>query len=527
VFKLFTSLSAVDNRFSDTAVGVISKADLNAGFYLPVSMLVPLSVFAVSLVFCMISTALAFRHKRRIRRTARLPKPPKHSSLFPSSPLCYSVLSVVRGRARSIVVPALAAVMTVFLATVAYSADSGEQRINEIYAGTVIRGHITDLSGKMTQNLTVSPGQLDRLSESGYFDNISPTMKDYYMYLGVAKYADGRPANEITFKMPSGFALATFIDNFYTNPYAVFTRNLDLTPGFITQSIAIDWIEGYDKNKFVLQEWEGTIPCIVTQRFAEEKGVGKGDVIRMILTAEINKLGKFNIIDANIVGICESAPAGNDKIYFPLPETGIGNVSLSPTLENSILSSTVLSPERFFLIFGGRNFSSVYFTLRSAFEINTVKNYLYDAGYSCTGNTGKLRMSVQLEDKQFYENLRPALQQMQYMNMLFPLLFAISASAGIAVSFLMTGARREEIAIKRGLGTSKKRTFLSLFCESALLSALGATTGWLLFIIISQSAGLRLYICLPGFILFYLAGTALSVFMLCRAKVSELLRNKE
>jgi ABC-type lipoprotein release transport system permease subunit len=526
VLRLFSSLSETDNRFSNTSVGVIIDSRFSAGFSLPVSIFVPLSVFAVSLVFCIISSSAAFDRKKKskTRRAARLPKPPKRSSLLPPSPFRYSLLSIRRGRMRSLAVPALAAVMTVFLCTVAYSADAGERRISEIYSDTVIRGHITDLSGKMTRNISVNARQLETLAESGYFDNISPSVADSYMYLGVAQYADGGKAEEINFTMPSGFALSTFIDNFYLNPAAVFTKSLSMAQGFTSSGMSVIWGTGYGPEDFSTPDWVGNIPCIVTKKFADEKKVTQGDIIRIILTGNLNKLGKFNIVDAAIAGICENAAAGtgSETIWFPLVNT-LERVSLPPSEESALLSGTTLTPEHFLLIFGGRNYSSVYFTLRDAAEINAVKQYLADSGYSYTGHVGTIRMSVQLEDKQFYENLRPVRQQTQYMNLLFPLLFAVSAAVGTAVSALMIGARREEIAVMRGTGATCTRTFLSFFGESAILAVTGAAAGWLLFLPSAVYSGPRLCICMPGFILCYLAGAAVSVTSTCRKKIMNII----
>ena len=97
---------------------------------------------------------------------------------------------------------------------------------------------------------------------------------------------------------------------------------------------------------------------------------------------------------------------------------------------------------------------------------------------------------------------------------------------GFIISWLMTYSRRKEFALMRGFGAGKRRVFASFFLEQAILSITGCLAGCLaLFRLYAGGASQPL--AAAAYLVCYLLGTAISILIIGKTNLMELLSVRE
>ena len=94
------------------------------------------------------------------------------------------------------------------------------------------------------------------------------------------------------------------------------------------------------------------------------------------------------------------------------------------------------------------------------------------------------------------------------------------------VSWLMFFSRMPEFALLRGFGAGKRRVFASFFQEQAILSLSGCLLGCAAFFRL-YAGGIIQPLAVAAYLICYLLGTAVSVLMIGRADLMELLTVRE
>ena len=93
---------------------------------------------------------------------------------------------------------------------------------------------------------------------------------------------------------------------------------------------------------------------------------------------------------------------------------------------------------------------------------------------------------------------------------------------GFIISWLMTFSRQREFALMRGFGTKKRQVFASFFLEQAILCLVGCLAGcaalfWL------HAGGITQPLAAAAYLICYLLGTAVSILIIRKTNLMELL----
>ena len=93
---------------------------------------------------------------------------------------------------------------------------------------------------------------------------------------------------------------------------------------------------------------------------------------------------------------------------------------------------------------------------------------------------------------------------------------------GFIISWLMTYSRRREFALMRGFGAKKRRVFASFFFEQAMLSFTGCLAGCAALFGL-YAGGITQPLAVASYLACYLLGTAVSILMIGKTDLMELL----
>ena len=116
------------------------------------------------------------------------------------------------------------------------------------------------------------------------------------------------------------------------------------------------------------------------------------------------------------------------------------------------------------------------------------------------------------------------------MNLLkgyLPFLFLIVLLTGYVVPHLLLQGRREEYAVMRALGTSKKRCILLFFSEHILLAAFGGGLGAIAGVAAGAAKIRHAGLIWVIFLVCYLLGAAAAMWMFGRISIAAVLARRD
>ncbi len=545
-YSFVSELQSVDLRYSSGYLGVAKDFTPIPVSSVPIAILVATLVFLLALGFCLYFAERTI--SGRVMQTkvhSQNHRPPKHSSTAGKGALRYSMLSIRRNGARTLVVPALAVVMLMFVATLLSTLASYATAEQTLYETTTLRGYCTTMAGKYAGNLLIHNKYVQQLIDMDYLDDITVTYHKRYSYLGIARKQDGTDGGAVQVPAPSnGFALENLMNELATAPYVVFTNNVVEAPEFYFSEFTGEFLADYGESVFAEQNWTEPV-CIVSTQFMASNDIALGDTIRIYVrngtsysSSDVNE-SAFVGLELKVVGSFYRQ-ASEDYIYCPL---SAGVLELDGLLEGETADYgryssfghmrrwnpdvTLLAPQELVDTLLDESYvASFSFTLKDARQLTEFKDALEEVGFSGPEKDRDIRVSVTIEDKDFMESISSISQRSTYMEILYPVLLVLVCTIGVIASFLMINSRREEIAIMRGLGTQKKRIFLTFFYEQLFLLAAGMLIGVVVWISFGNAAQLEkpdlyaFYVC-------YTLGAGIALFLQNRKSAISILSEKE
>ncbi len=538
-------LYSIDRRYSEAAMGVVREAvgALEAPMWPPMAAFG--FVFICSVVLCCIFLGQSRRSStpRRGRLKVRVPR--EGSSTAGRGALRFALLSARRGGWRSAAVPAAALALSLLLGILAMGVEGWSSQTEALYANTEIRANFVSSNGRSSRGLTIDAETLRELYKSGLVEDMGYSMTwNYWTPEDMPAFGTGAFAEE---SRKSWIA---------SQPYIVAANYLSAAPEFVHSSLPpkVTYLDGWDESflqqteqvsvlkstRFPVysgrygfsyleaEEEAAVIPCLVSRRYLAEKGLNIGDVfsVRTVIQIPTHEMEVAPIL--RIVGAFEPAGA-DDNIYVPAaywmdPRWIMGEEDLLGANERVDIKFTDYeSRDKYFYFFS--RLSTCSFTLTDARELETLRDFLADAGFSQVGDLGKIRSAVLLHDQNFVETLGGLGRYIAFSRILFPVLFALVAVLGFVISWLMVNSRRMEFAILRGLGASRSRVFFSFFTEQFLLCLAGCIVSAV--ILLAAGGSFSVLLAIAVFLACYLAGAALSVFAVGRTKLMSLLSERE
>jgi len=545
-YSFVSELQSVDLRYSSGYLGITKNFTPVPVASVPLAVLVAALVFLLALGFCLYFAKRTISGKvMQTRAHTRTQRPPKHSSTAGKGAARYSMLSIRRSGARTLVVPALAVVMLLFVATLLATLASYRTAEQTLYDTTTLRGYCTTMTGKYAGNLLIKNKYVQQLIDMDYLDDLAITYHKRYRYLGVVQKQDETDGDAAAVPAPNnGFTLTNLLNQLANAPYIVFTNNIAEAPEFYFSQFTYEFLPGYDESAFADQAWSQPV-CAVSTQFMEDNGIQLGDTIRVYVVNGTSYSGSdvndpaFVGLDMKVIGSFYRQ-ASEDYIYCPLSggvleldglqddeSADYGRYNTFGHLRRWNKDVTALTPQELIDVLLDESYvASFSFTLKDARQLTEFKDALEDVGFSGPKQDRDIRVAVTIEDKDFVESVSSIAQRSAYMEILYPVLLTLVCAVGLIASFLMINSRREEIAVMRGLGTQKKRIFLTFFYEQLILLAAGlliSVVVWLSFGDAAQLGKPDLY----AFFACYALGAGTALILQNRKSAISILSEKE
>ena len=406
---------------------------------------------------------------------------------------------------RTAAAPAVLAVMLALISVLAYYRQTGEEQMDQLTRETDIAGYFMTVNGKQIDTVGVTQQVAAALADSGYFSEMEGTYIREFHYKLVEDAENWQP-EELS---PYGYERR--IREADSLPWMVFTTDLSAVREFFyVETPNVRWLEGYGEEflkmgeEQALLEQEQGFPCLASEEMLAENGLNLGD--SFWIEDHLSSL----LVKARAVGSYEGG-GQFANLYFPFV-LGYGS-----SWENFLNLEEAAEQ---------KELDSLRFHVKDAKNLRNVKDFLAELGLSQKGQYGEIRKTVVLEDMDYQKSMLQLSERLQYLDLLYPALLALSAAISFALSYLLVLGRKQEMAMMRGMGSGAARAFFSLFAEQVFLCLAGGGGFLLLWRVFRPvtgeilAGGLAVMLC-------YLAGAAVSAAWMNRGKAAVILSEKE
>lgn len=531
------SLYAADLRYSEAMIGVTRGEIGTAAAPLWPAVAAGCGVFAVALILCVLFLRQAQRQSAPTRGKLSVRVPRGGTSTAGSGAPRFAMLSAKRGGWRSAVVPAAALLLSLLLGMLAAGTQGWDREIDRLYDETVIQGQVVSSNGRSYSSLTVSAQNARTLWQSGMLEDISVSLGwHYWLYEEMPDFSDSSFGEE---------SRAAWIAR---QPELVALDSLSAAPEFYyVGRPEIQWLDGWDESFLAGSEYysilrtmvfgrgaktvggEETLvyPCLASQSFLDAHGLELGDGMAIMISLDINRNSYDLFIPLTVVGsFVQTGPKAN--LYVPLSfwcdRTWITGEELP--FDQRVIQYPSTEEERDAYVFSATSFQTCRFSLASAVDLESFRDYLVEQNFSQVGKLMRNRTTILLRDQTFTETVGGLGRYISFSRILFPVLLVVVCLLGFVISWLMINGRRMEFAIMRGLGAPRGRVFASFFLEQGALCLLGCAVCCVLLLLL-PGGGTARWLAVAGFLACYLAGCALAVLVVGRTKLIDLLSERE
>lgn len=501
-------------RYSETSLGIAKETAFDPQIPLWPGLLAAFGIIVLALLFCLLFLRLARRGRTRKRGKSRVHVPHGRTSVQGRGGLRFALLSIRRNGWRSLAVVLVSLMLTVTVLVLGGMYQGWQNALDDALENTHIDGMVVSLNGRYYSGLVLSENDVRLLLSTEGVDSVSVSFGyHYWVPEDMPGFTSGEHASahrqEWIDKQPEMVTLNSLVaakEFYYTDP-------------------AVTWLEGWDETMLgetgftpiVLRDpdkaEEASIPAVCSTAFLESHGKTLGDEIAVTVQADYGYYRWDVPAVLRVVGSYVQQDA-RAQAYVPLscylpPERLTGSEDPFGIDERALFT-----------------FRTCRFRLASARELDTVRARLRSSGFSAVGAISANRTTLLLRDAAFLklkEGMERNITMGQVMSAVISLLIV---TLGFIISWLMTYSRRKEFALMRGFGARKRRVFASFFLEQAILSITGCLAGCLVLFRL-YAGGTAQPLAVAAYLFCYLLGTAVSILIIGKTNLMELLTVRE
>ena len=530
--------SLFDPRYSNGNLSISRTLEFAPHLELQLFLIVGVVVFFMTMLACLGFVVGTFSSMRMGQRSQKGPKKAGRTSILRGGSFKYAFLSIIRGGTRTLVVPALAAVVVLFFGQLATTSLRYQEQLESIYDETTIPGNFTAIKGKQISGLVLNAYDIFNLYHTGYIDSLTISNSEPYYYLGKAVLANGIETGIEPLYVPRGsFARESMEAQILRGPDLTAINDIYTSPEFLYSStILMDFVDGFDETFLSLPAGDERVySCLVPSSLMQEENIEYGDVIRVAINDPYmdRELRQriYRHYDVEVIGSYEKQGKTN-TIYVPLAlffDTGLmwGEERSATGPPNGILApDTEIDPQQKELLLTS-TLNSAHFTVADTRSLDEFKTYLAEYGYSQVNQISRIREFLVMDDANFNNSVSSVKQQIQYVDRLYPVLYVLTGIIALVTSYLLVVSRKMELAVMRGLGTRRLRTFFSFFIEQSLLCILGILVGFVIWVLVSGIPAELHLLLTAGFLVCYFLGSAISIGIMNHSNVLTILTDKD
>ena len=559
-----------DLRFSERALGMqleFKPELVTAAWvrYATTSVVIAL-VFVITLIASLITLK---KPKRRKAKPIEAPKTESGKAMsfawLPGLSLRFASRSIKRNFFRSLIVPVAVSLLAAFILVIAFSVAEQERAAETIYDEVPNTAYLTTALGRhrnfparlqsdvfhmldsewsgrqMTQMFRYPASGEEVRQFRQQLEAENPVIKEFlltrymnYEYIGLVEHADGSPGTPDLPEKPELITQTSAVaadlgfnwlaQQVKRMPVLALTDSVTRTSEAVKfRDSQVQWLEGFSDADFL----EPQFIIVLPDRFMNEEGLELGDVIRLgVYEADENFGVMVEGFDFKVVGsyfqgsrspvfyvpwnLLLNIVMGSDR-YLIQADTSDTNTPMTPGLPNEYLADSL---------------DSATIIPKDPRNLDALRDYLEENGYSQVGIIRSNRLAVVIEDKALADGLLSIQQHLSFLNFIIPIMLLLSGVIAFILSYLLTRNRLPEFAVMVSLGAKKFQVYLAFFLEQFFLLFIGMLPVVAVLIVRPEwllAVGQNLLL----FIAIYTFGIVIAIGLMGRSKVLDILFTKE
>jgi len=369
----------------------------------------------------------------------------------------------------------------------------------------------------------------------------NPVIKEFlltrymnYEYMGLVEHADGSPGTPDLPEKPELITQTSAVaadlgfnwlaQQVKRMPVLALTDSVTRTSEAVKfRDSQVQWLDGFSDAEFL----EPQFIIVLPDRFMNEEGLELGDVIRLgVYEADENFGVMVEGFDFKVVGsyfqgsrspvfyvpwnLLLNIVMGSDR-HLMQADTSDTNTPMTPGLPNEYLADSL---------------DSATIIPKDPRNLDALRDYLEENGYSQVGIIRSNRLAVVIEDKALADGLLSIQQHLSFLNFIIPIMLLLSGVIAFILSYLLTRNRLPEFAVMVSLGAKKFQVYLAFFLEQFFLLFIGMLPVVAVLIVRPEwllAVGQNLLL----FIAIYTFGIVIAIGLMGRSKVLDILFTKE
>ena len=506
--RFATQFAEQDLRFSASRIAIARTLDFNPASsvkaYLTAAGILAGGTLLLTLLFALSS----MREKKKSRKKVVIRRAPKRAARASrlSGFLKYGLLSIARGRVRTVAVLLLCVAAAMFFGRLTTSLAGYQDQLTAYKANAEIAGSATDYLGKQISGLIVDGEMVAVFSDTDLVKDCCATTD-----LGHIRVLGVEGGEQIPFFWPEygSFAYESAFYWLSKENQWIGTSSVSDGPLFhYTESGSVEWLDGWGETDFIRLDnmdrvitdyidgdktpvtcQSGPAVCALPNSMMDQYGIRLGDTINTVV-AYYHPVWYELVLPMQLLVVASyAAPAGSTTVYSPvtLVRCEMENRNYFPVIregadETYLIRRTYWTGAEMnrFLAKGispALDYSSFTFTLTDSARVDELRETLADIGFTWVRSGERSKPYAIIEDEMYLNTTQSMERQIQYVGVLYDALYIIAGVIGLVLAWLLTMSRRQEIAVMRAMGTQPHRILLNFLFEQAALSAIGIAIG--------------------------------------------------
>ena len=497
-----------DLRFSTTRLAITRTLDFDPASSLGAYLCAAGILVGGTLIFTLLFALFSLRERKNAKKRKKEPRPRKRAGRVSrlSGSFKYGLLSLRRGRGRTVAVLLLGLATALFFGRLSSSLIGYQEQLDAYKAKAVISGSATDCYGKRISGLTLDGGLVAQLCSAELLENCCVTAD-----LGHIRILGGDDGGPIDYDF-SEYGSYLYESLFYwlsKEPAWTGTNSVANTPQFhFSESGSVEWLDGWSEADFIRLETEeytyydgyldmsstrqyqtGPSVCALPKDLMEERGIRLGDQINALAAYYHPEWGEILCLVQLRVVAAYVAPVGSTTVFSPLtlvrPELEDRNLFRQFNAEEDrdiwvgrkSWTAESLAKYQAMGLTPAMSYSSLTFTLTDAAKLDETRSLLAELGFTWVHSEERTKPYAMIEDEIYLNTTQSMERQIQYVSVLYGALYLLAGVIGFALAWLLLLSRRREIAVMRALGTQSGRILGNFLLEQLLLMAVGLALG--------------------------------------------------
>ena len=363
--------------------------------------------------------------------------------------------------------------------------NSAKRQLKDLPENIPVSGRVWNMRGEKDSAIFIAEQKLEGIYQSAYVTNIRESTE----LLG---HFPGEEEEDLWFQ---GVSSPECIEGF--------------------EEKKITWAKGWDWSEFQKSE----MVCFVSHEFMEENGLELEQEVPFSVDRFVQDRSgvwlqreALQPITLKIVGICDFSGVDEET---RVPEAVLPLKGVKQIFE--------INDKKYFA-------SSLSFDVKDSLKLNELKNELKEAGFKSiirSSPSSNMGVGLELEDSIFIQAAERLQKSASLLQGFLPFVLLVVLMTGYIIPHLLLQGRREEYAIMRALGTSRKRCNSLLFAEHILLAAAGGMLGVVIGLIVKALSPANTLLVWLAFLICYTLGAAVAMWTFGRFSIAAVLSHRD